>query len=588
MNRALHLCFVALALGAFTAIAVAGCFAERQLSDVVGAGGSGGTTGDCTTECCMAEDCPLPIYACVTRICENGKCSTKGTDAGKPIDAQVPGDCKVVVCNEAGETAEEIDNSDALDDGNDCTIDSCASGIPSTMASLINEPCNDNRGKVCDGLGTCVECNTSVDCTESGKALCLTHVCVNESCLDGAKNGSETDEDCGGVDCPKCADGDDCTSSSDCQSNVCTNSQCQIPACDDTAKNGSESDVDCGGSCPASCKPNQACNQNSDCMGNQCINGTCVPNCNDETLNNMELETDCGGPKCGDCDGENCLDDQADCKSGHCFDGVCCDKICDGTCEACTAALTGQPSDGVCGPVSIGVSDNGECMNEGGCGAIANKCLCQDGMKDGTEKGIDCAGPCLNACPNGTPCGVGFECSSNACVDGFCCPMACGECKTCSDQGTCVELLAGSLSSCMPDLLCDGAGLCKVKNGKPCAQPSNCLSNFCDNMVCSPCGSTQDCSNAVGNKYDCRAGACRKKTNEPCILDIECFSYNCSNGKCASCIDNDDCASKSCIVVANNDNRCLYQTGMPCAAGANCASNICTDANADGQFTCGP
>src|SRR6185436_18982459 len=33
----------------------------------------------------------------------------------------------------------------------------------------------------------------------------------------------------------------------------------------------------------------------------------------------------------------------AECHSGFCVDGVCCAEVCDGACEACASAATGQP-----------------------------------------------------------------------------------------------------------------------------------------------------------------------------------------------------------------------------------------------------
>jgi hypothetical protein len=47
-----------------------------------------------------------------------------------------------------------------------------------------------------------------------------------DPCVDGMKNGSETDVDCGGPVCSKCADGDGCIVPSDCVVGVCTNNQC--------------------------------------------------------------------------------------------------------------------------------------------------------------------------------------------------------------------------------------------------------------------------------------------------------------------------------------------------------------------------
>src|SRR5205814_1134554 len=98
------------------------------------------------------------------------------------------------------------------------------------------------------------------------------------------------DVDCGGNACPKCANGKHCTAGVDCQSNVCTEMTCVAPpaSCSDGTKNGSESDTDCGGgNCPR-CINGKKCNVNSDCQSNNCSGGFCaVPQatCNDGIQN---------------------------------------------------------------------------------------------------------------------------------------------------------------------------------------------------------------------------------------------------------------------------------------------------------------
>src|SRR5689334_18778447 len=66
-----------------------------------------------------------------------------------------------------------------------------------------------------------------------------------------------------------------------------------------------------------------------------------------------------GGPPVG----QPCSDASA-CGTGQCVDGVCCDSPCTGTCQACTAALTGQ-TDGTCAPVLLGTDPKDQCADEG-------------------------------------------------------------------------------------------------------------------------------------------------------------------------------------------------------------------------------
>jgi len=68
--------------------------------------------------------------------------------------------------------------------------------------------------------------------------------------------------------------------------------------------------------------------------------------------------------------GRACLQ-SSECESGSCADGVCCDYACDGACQACTAALTGDGADGVCGATpdnsqELACTDGRECR-QGAC-----------------------------------------------------------------------------------------------------------------------------------------------------------------------------------------------------------------------------
>jgi len=98
------------------------------------------------------------------------------------------------------------------------------------------------------------------------------------TCTDGVKNGAETDVDCGGGTCPACANGKTCLAGTDCASGVCTNGVCVAPAatCTDGIKNHGETDVDCGGpNCPG-CADGKTCAAGTDCASGRCVTGTCT------------------------------------------------------------------------------------------------------------------------------------------------------------------------------------------------------------------------------------------------------------------------------------------------------------------------
>jgi len=51
------------------------------------------------------------------------------------------------------------------------------------------------------------------------------------------------------------------------------------PSCQDHARNGDETDVDCGGSVCAKCANGKQCNTNNDCQGSLCVGKVCVSFC---------------------------------------------------------------------------------------------------------------------------------------------------------------------------------------------------------------------------------------------------------------------------------------------------------------------
>lgn len=96
---------------------------------------------------------------------------------------------------------------------------------------------------------------------------------------DDGVDGDETDIDCGGRVCETCTAGKHCVMGTDCASGICTNQVCQAPSCSDLARNGEETDFNCGGSC-APCATGYGCRVGADCKTGSCLNSVCSePNC---------------------------------------------------------------------------------------------------------------------------------------------------------------------------------------------------------------------------------------------------------------------------------------------------------------------
>jgi hypothetical protein len=338
--------------------------------------GSGGGDGGGPAPCFLPADCPGTDTECHVRTCEDGVCGVKDTAQGTALAEQVTGDCRQRVCDGDGGVAVEEDDADVLDDHNPCTKDVCVAGFPENLPLEANPACS---GGFCDGAGRCVPCVVGTECATPD--LCVDNRCVPQRCIDGKKDGDETDVDCGGPTCAPCATGGACGGSADCASGVCdmTKHLCLGPTCSDGVENGGETDVDCGGPCLMLCGPGRGCRTNDDCVGESCSGSVCLPSCIDGVEDGAETGVDCGGYACLPCaDGEGCRL-AADCTSGLC--------------------------------------------NEGRCVAAS----CVDGKQDGDETDVDCGGSCA-PCQPGSGCTQDADCTSGICAGTLCAtPSACGD-----------------------------------------------------------------------------------------------------------------------------------------------------------------
>jgi hypothetical protein len=192
---------------------------------------------------------------------------------------------------------------------------------------------------------------------------------VQPTCADGIKNGMETDVDCGGDACLPCALGKRCNNDADCTSGTCatgvcapTSTMCELvdpnnPSCDDCAKDGMETDVDCGGDACPPCALSKACLVDTDCASGNCQASVCVasapacepydpqnPTCGDCVKDGMETDVDCGGDACPPCAADKACATSGDCMSGVCEAGTCqagakstpCRRASDCTSNMCT------------------------------------------------------------------------------------------------------------------------------------------------------------------------------------------------------------------------------------------------------------
>ena len=308
----------------------------------------------------------------------------------------------------------------------------------------------DCGGTHCGKCADTKKCAGGTDCTSG---TCIAGFCGEASCTDGALDGTETDLDCGGASCPPCADTKICKVASDCVSDVCDHGAltCTAASCTDGVMNEGETAIDCGGANCSPCADGKTCKANPDCADGVC-NVTCrAPSCTDGVMNEGETAIDCGGPSCGPCaDGKTCV------ANTDCIDGVCA-----GTCQAptCTDGIQNEGETDVdCGGVHCGPCADGlkckvgtDCIDQACGGGTCTAPSCTDGAKNGAETDIDCGGGTCPRCDGAKSCTTGSDCVYDVCGAGNTCATSAVSCggggngkATCGAAGNedCCQTLA--------------------------------------------------------------------------------------------------------------------------------------------------
>jgi hypothetical protein len=110
--------------------------------------------GNCVA-CNWPQDCiDMPENeACQARSCQQHTCGVAFAEPGSLATAQIYGDCQLAVCDGAGGVNSVIDDYDTPFDGNPCTDDVCAEGVPSNPVREVGAPC---PGGACNEVGQCI------------------------------------------------------------------------------------------------------------------------------------------------------------------------------------------------------------------------------------------------------------------------------------------------------------------------------------------------------------------------------------------------------------------------------------------------
>ena len=168
----------------------------------------------------------------------------------------------------------------ALDFGNMDDTDAC-------LSTCLSAKCGDTAVQA--GVEDCDDGN--MDDTDACTNMCKNAACGDalvqagvEKCDDG--NMADTDMCVMGCKSAKCGDGfvqmgvEQCDDGNMSDADMCT-TMCKTPTCMDMAKNGTETDVDCGGSCMTKCATGKACKVGGDCSSSYCNMNVCAvpPDC---------------------------------------------------------------------------------------------------------------------------------------------------------------------------------------------------------------------------------------------------------------------------------------------------------------------
>jgi len=139
-----------------------------------------------------------------------------GASAGDAAEAGDAGTAEIGDVSSVDVGDESIGNADGrLDAGPTCS----------------NVPTPD--GGVCGG-GCASLCPLGRACLKDGDCAsgrCYAARCTLATCINGMRDGNESDTDCGGL-CATCGAGRACRTTADCTSRICTNGSCQAPPVD--------------------------------------------------------------------------------------------------------------------------------------------------------------------------------------------------------------------------------------------------------------------------------------------------------------------------------------------------------------------
>jgi hypothetical protein len=558
--------------------------------------------GECVVKCTPANVATAcdEGNACTADSCAAGLCVHQPLDGEVAAVKQTVGDCKHRLCAQ-GVVVEQRDDSNIPVDGNPCHQHLCTEGQPTTPPQDKGASCGDAMdplAKVCDGAGSCVQCNSVADCThllpdtDCHTATCVEGKCVPKYALEGTVVNAtlQTKGDCHKVVCDGAGETksivDDTNNlpaaPNDCIAYTCTNGVLTKPpvakdaACGPMGKPGCIGGTCCdgAGTC-VGCNSAAQCGTNTDCQTWACVTQKCVPTNATKgtvTVNNPPQKS--GNCQQLQCDGTGGVVSVANDGNLPADDGTGCTTP---TCSNGTASLPPKTLDTVCMATKY-CDGNGKCVacnNAGQCtqppdcqvATCKNNACGVDNVMQGQAAKTQTGGDCQkNVCDGMGKFASSIDntdapaCNNNACVSAgcnngnpTCTPLALGTqvANKCDAATGCANAPCACNNAPYPNTAC------LSKAGAACAMAATCISGFCTDSVCcnAACNGACDVCDATGT---CKPNSVTNTTNP------------------GDCDANVGCASPPC--QCDGGAACRSQDGVACANGGTCASGFCVNA----------
>ena len=176
----------------------------------------------------------------------------------------------------------------AVGSGSQVAHGATASGFKLTLKRGVPTPCPDCTDGARNGTETDVDCGggacpavrrraaPAAPAPTARRSVCVGGVCQPPRCSDGVKNGSETDVDCGGELSPRCADRPGLRHRrATARAASARATSAQAATCSDGVKNGHETDIDCGGGLRATAPPARRARAAPTAQSGVCTGGVC-------------------------------------------------------------------------------------------------------------------------------------------------------------------------------------------------------------------------------------------------------------------------------------------------------------------------